>query len=730
MSSARYAGPATAACLVIGALAVSAGDPPSTQPTATEAELLADMRAQPIGSHTLDDLQLPEELLRRCGDRLIRKAFERQFRIVVHDSAPGAAPSSQPAATASAPTSKPFAPIAICRVVRHVPAPDAAALAAVPEARPALRGFRAPLTPADSAATAPPAIEPGILQAAADRVARRLAREGLRAALVHVLESPALMVVVRSGDVGAVTQLLDRVGFPTDLLSAFGGSPTLVLDEAVARLARGESAEAVIAELQRREFHWPRRESPFRAADESGAEGIGLMRLQLTRGTYWQGEGDGCSLDIVRQLAAVAPDIPLLLSIQSTFEGELMQSLAAWPGPPRSMTVVVEPYTVAQWAQDNGKAGSLVDSDGRRRLATLTPRYASRGEDGSTFVPGESLLARGLMTAEHAVVQSPLIFQGGNLLVVTHPATRARLLLVGEAEIYRNTALGLSYDQTIEAFRSEFDVQRCLVLPAVAFHIDTELCARGGRDRLVAFVNDTAAGVQLVLSAGTDALRSGGIISAADADAARRHLAGGAAREFLATIAPPVMNRAVRFGHFPESLARLFTAGGVDSGVGNFQRFLLALDVLTLEALAPGEQPQSPPSRDYLAALRRSAAQRTALHQQLEREGFELVRIPGLPDAERAINYVNGVHDLRRYFMPACGGLYAPLDAAAAGAFRAALGPGVEVIPIVCSESQRRAGALHCSIAAYPALVASIGVPPVRTGETPMLPESEPVTWR
>ena len=55
-----------------------------------------------------------------------------------------------------------------------------------------------------------------------------------------------------------------------------------------------------------------------------------------------------------------------------------------------------------------------------------------------------------------------------------------------------------------------------------------------------------------------------------------------------------------------------------------------------------------------------------------------------------------------RYIMPAYGGLYAPLDDAAAAAFRQALGPGVEIVPIDCAETQRRAGAVHCSCSAYP----------------------------
>ncbi len=66
--------------------------------------------------------------------------------------------------------------------------------------------------------------------------------------------------------------------------------------------------------------------------------------------------------------------------------------------------------------------------------------------------------------------------------------------------------------------------------------------------------------------------------------------------------------------------------------------------------------------------------------------------------------YIRSDQPLRlrqRYIMPAYGGFYAPLDEAAAEAFAAEL-EGVEVVPILCGESQRRVGAVHCSVSAYP----------------------------
>jgi hypothetical protein len=54
--------------------------------------------------------------------------------------------------------------------------------------------------------------------------------------------------------------------------------------------------------------------------------------------------------------------------------------------------------------------------------------------------------------------------------------------------------------------------------------------------------------------------------------------------------------------------------------------------------------------------------------------------------------------------MPAYGGLYAGVDAAAAAAYASVLGPDVRVIPVLSGESQRRSGAVHCSVGVYPAL--------------------------
>ena len=96
---------------------------------------------------------------------------------------------------------------------------------------------------------------------------------------------------------------------------------------------------------------------------------------------------------------------------------------------------------------------------------TLVPRYASRGEDGAVLVPGETFLVDGLAAAGLRIVRSPLHFQGGDLITAQDPATGQRTLLIGEADVYRNTMLGLTREQVLEAFGIEFGVDGAWCFP-------------------------------------------------------------------------------------------------------------------------------------------------------------------------------------------------------------------------------------------------------------------------
>jgi hypothetical protein len=63
---------------------------PSTSPA---DEVVRNLKQQPIGTATLDDLGLSDEYLERVAGRILRTSFEQNFRVVVADEKPASAPS-------------------------------------------------------------------------------------------------------------------------------------------------------------------------------------------------------------------------------------------------------------------------------------------------------------------------------------------------------------------------------------------------------------------------------------------------------------------------------------------------------------------------------------------------------------------------------------------------------------------------------------------------------------
>jgi hypothetical protein len=167
--------------------------------------------------------------------------------------------------------------------------------------------------------------------------------------------------------------------------------------------------------------------------------------------------------------------------------------------------------------------------------------------------------------------------------------------------------------------------------------------------------------------------------------------------DILAATGPILTRHATGPGAFPIQLTRPFSTAPHDSGVGNFHTFLLALDLLSVELL-PAHRAQDRHLRAYHESFARRDVDRRKLWRQLESLGATLIRIPSMADNVRSLNYVNGLHEPARYLMPTHGGLYSALDAAAAEAFRRAL-PGIEITPVLCAETQRRSGGLHCAVA-------------------------------
>ncbi len=592
--------------------------------------------------------------------------------------------------------------------------PDAALLVyrrSLREARPPLRGFRAAIL--DQAQVRWPFDPPGPdappeIRRAAAFVSERLAVDGLLPTLAGAIEIIGVVNFNRGDE--ADTALLRQVGIPVDLLACFPAPPSgqadsyAVVRHAMRQLVSGRRAEELKSELESLPFEFAVAIPGFRAATDCGEHEIAALRLQLTRGDYWHGIGDGCALDMATQLVAALPDAEFTISIERRFLRQFLAFARQWPlTRPGQLTIVPEDFVVGQWAQDNGKTGFVVtEPSGARAVATIVPRYASRGEDGSTFVPGESFLAEGFACAGHRVVQSRLLFQGGNLIAVREPRTGERVLLIGEAEIHRNRALGLSELQTILAFNAEFGVDRSVVLPATAYHIDYEVSVRTQGEEVLAFVNDEQAAARNILAVGAEVLKRGRVLEGPAANEVEQLLAGQRGSEAAKLCRDALARRSNSYGQYPQSAAELFSTSLVDSGVGNFQGFLLALDILSTEDAGEKRAADDPAGEAYRAALHRIEKDRRDLQGQLSLMGWKTIAVPSLAHGNRGINYLNGLHDRTRYFMPAYGGCFKPLDEAAASVFREALGPSVSVIPTLCSESQRRVGAVRCAASVLP----------------------------
>lgn len=675
-----------------------------------EQQVVSEILSQPLGSHTLEVLGLPDDFVVRVTDRVIRSTYRQNFHQVRGASPVEQAP-AQPGVEEPKRDSQTTADS--IKIVRsQYPESVRAYRESLTTMMPPLRGFRAAIL--DQAASRWPmqasdASGPTPVLQAANVVATRLASDGLPATLAMVIDILGAENFADEQTIQKNLEALRAVGLPVDLLSFFSDGPHSgpygIVPAVARRLTGGASADKLRAELQRSAFKFAPSRADYRVATESGEHDIGLLRVQVPSEKLWRGTGSGDVPDMIGQMVGRLPEASILGSIYEQDLPALLRRSADWNWVDASrFMLLVEPMPLAQWAQDNGKAGVLSDAASQQqRPATLVPRYASQREDGSVAALNDSFLMDGLAASGHVVVQSPLLFQGGNLLAVRDPARSERVLLMGEAEVYRNTALGLTRDQVLEAFRMEFGVDRCVVLPAVSFHIDFDVSLRACDGRLTAFVNDPAAAARIIAGLGLDALESGGLLESSAVQLARAHLQAGRYAEFLDAVHRQVLSQRDGQGYFPARFADLFSTGSGEPGADNLQRFLLALDVLGATAFAPEQVSGNRHQQAYLRSFRRQEADRQAFNRILAEQGWKVVAVPGLAEAEGGISYLNGIHDQRRYFLPVYGGFYAPLDQAAQEAFERELG-GVEIVPVPSRASQQRAGALHCSFSAYPKL--------------------------
>lgn len=606
-----------------------------------------------------------------------------------------------------------------------------------PEARPGARGFRAMVySPAASGAEPVGGRwsfdvkrdgETAARKHVADLIARRLAADGLPTTVARVefwlaaRDATYLTLSYRDRET-----LLRRIGLPTDLLPFFvadsaskresagariaGEAPPLVrvVDEAV---AAGRSENDVVAAARSLRFEFHPTQPGYRVATESGEHEIGWVRLQASTGSYYEGPGDGGCLDLFQQLLAVIPEARFVISVERKHADGLLEAMRGSMAPPRTETfVIIEDMPLSQWAQDNGKAGTVHrpgQPDSAATPFTLVPRYASRGEEGSIFVAGDSFACEGVGEAGLAFAQSPLLFQGGNLLAVWDAARQRRVLLVGEAEILRNVSLGLTPPQVEAALAIEFSCDEVVVLPAVSYHLDYEVAVRNVDGRPVAMVNDELAAAREIVRLGLERLSRSGDMSSLP-PAAREAIGQSLAMldrsddRAAARAASDCLERlAVKPGQWSVDLVRAFGNAPGESAVGNFHLFTTSVDILRTSGEGEGAYPGVDHASAYCRSLIRRRAQRHELVRELERLGWGVVPVPSLADSEQSLCYLNGIQAPQRYLMPAYGGMYASLDSQAGSAVSRAWGVAVQIDLIRCSESLRRDGGVHCSASVY-----------------------------
>jgi hypothetical protein len=433
-------------------------------------------------------------------------------------------------------------------------------------------------------------------------------------------------------------------------------------------------------------------------------DSAGLVRLQL-QGGYSNGLTPGGALHVAQQVALSLPRADLLLAAAEEYLPPIQAMVDSWDlDPERNVDLVVEPVVSTAWAQDSAKAGFQTGGEVRRAgLVTLAPRFASQGEEDFKFWPHESFLMDGVARSGHEVIHSPLLFQGGNLLMIRDPVKRERVLLISETTIYRNLRLGLTREQVLESFRREFGADRCVPLPMVSYHLDYDVTVRATANGPVVFVNDAVAGATRIVRAGLNGLARAGVLT----EQAVQVLAGQLESENVEELARGLgqLNPEIRNGQgeLKASFARHFSVGDTDAGDFNLQVFLAAFDLLSAQFLTWDEMELDQSSVEYFEALQAMVRELDRQRKVLEGEGWKVVLTPSLPDLRHLINYINGVHVRGRFLMPAIGGLYREVDEAVEAVYREALGPEVEIVRIATQELQRQHGAVHCVASVYPA---------------------------
>ncbi|MDB6130396.1 MAG: hypothetical protein JWM04_1503 [Verrucomicrobiales bacterium] len=485
------------------------------------------------------------------------------------------------------------------------------------------------------------------------------------------------------------------IGIPFDFLQHFHSPRNLETYEYIKQCvqANPNDSAALHEALKQIEFRYKASKPGLSLSLEDGTSDPSLLRLQMGGG-FRKGIIPGGSIEVSEHLLQAFTNANVVLTTPTEITTNLASAANSWWKLSRSnqLVFITTPYPLVAWAQDNGKPAFYINSSNKQEHVTIIPRFASQGESVTTWFPGENAALNLFAKAGHSVIQSPLLFQGGNLLMIRNPATREKILITSETEIHRNIALGLNRTQVIEAFRTEFGGDRIVVLPLVSFHLDYDISIRVVGKDIYCLVNDPVSMAGLIVDKGISQLLSASKINPARAEILKTKTHSEKPGEAMREIQIILKNLQGPTGAYPASLAKLFAVQPSDAATFNLQIFCTAVDIL--EATDPRENSPTPAS--YLRSLKRTLDANEALHDELRKLEWKLIAVPSMPDLYKSANYLNGIQGERKFVMPGLGGYYSWLDSLVQSKIETALGNQITVEILLCADLQQNHGALHC----------------------------------
>jgi len=678
------------------------GDSAETAKLPDVPDYVAFTQRIPSGLVNVAAHDLPEAFLKRVSDRSLRSHFRQLYRIVE----PG-----DPVNALFNPPIEPTPPAEHVRTLR--PAIDQEVFENWSSARnevPELRGFRMPYR--ESAARdipwqmhAPARDVDRTTRAAALHVAERLARDGLVRTTLDVMRTKD---IIPKGVPSIDMNRLASVGIPVDLLRMFVAHDKPFMDALDAWWISGGNADDAEALIQTSRLAFQATRSGFTVSASDGTVETAMLRLQAPMAKFVSQPGDGSPLDVIRQLAQLKRNWRVIISTHERELEALHALTCTWElGMPSGQCVIVStPGSVTQWAQDNARTGIAPGADGAPVPVTLMPRFASINEQITKCLVGDSFVFETLREQIGELAPSPLHFQGGNMLCATMPASGERVLLIGEAEVHRNRALGLSEQQILEAFRLEFGVDRCEIMPAVSFHLDVELSLRRNGDALMAFVPDDVAAARLILRSALMAFANHRLLALDEVNPALESMEQGDVRPSLALLAKVVGAHITEQGNFGGAMRDALRTGPLDAPEAALGRVLHVMDLLAAlfaRELGQSTSPTFTHEATYRDSLLARLDERNALADRCSALGMQVVRVPSLVDEELGVSALNVLQLPDAMLVPVMGGFYSALDQAAIDAYARAVGEGVTIVPITTTAIQANYGGVHCMVSAYEA---------------------------